>query len=89
MDFDKLYKSLVVGGAMLATSCAATDTTTRSAPEPAPAAAQAAEAPKAEADNCSEVCSNMEGSEVICPDPATGGTNCCWLMSEPHPCCPS
>jgi hypothetical protein len=35
------------------------------------------------------VCSNMEGSEVICPDPATGGTNCCWLMSEPHPCCPS
>ena len=87
MTFDKLYKSLVVGGAMLAGSCAATDGAARTVLEPV-----AAEATEPQADNaqsCDAVCETLGGGEVICPDTETGATNCCWLMSKPHPCCPS
>ena len=87
MTFDKLYKSLVVGGAMLAGSCAATDGATRTMPEPVSAEVTVAQADDAQ--RCDDICETLSGGEVNCPDIETGTTNCCWLMSKPHPSCPS
>ena len=78
--FDKLYKSLVVSGAMLAGSCAATGDLRE---------AQATQ-PAADLD-CAALCSPQTEAERFCPDPNNDGvTNCCWLMvPEQHPCCAS
>ena len=68
-------------------SIAATDGAARTALEPV--AAEATEAQADDVQSCNDVCETLGGGEVICPDTETGATNCCWLMSKPHPCCPS
>ncbi len=37
---------------------------------------------------CEEICEGGPGREMMCPDPQLGHENCCWLMGDPHPCCP-
>jgi hypothetical protein len=114
MEFHNLYRTLVVGGAMLAGACATTEK------KPAPTEGQSATGPESPAEPtkgvssedeetstedspveetpaenptdevelaCDEICDGGEGRERICPDPANGGDNCCWLMFDPHPCC--
>tara|TARA_B100000530_G_scaffold252741_1_gene166662 strand:+ start:587 stop:871 length:285 start_codon:yes stop_codon:yes gene_type:complete len=93
VSFEKLYKSLVVSGALLVSSCATTGDAGKSeasaSPEPAPVTAAAP--PEAEAAlNCEVVCDG-QGREATCPDPNNDDiSNCCWLMGpELHPCCES
>ena len=91
--FDKLYKSLVVSGALLVGSCASTGETRKSDSQPAPEPAPVTEAAPAEAEpklDCAAVCEPKTGAETFCPDPNNKGiSNCCWLMvPESHPCCP-
>jgi len=83
MDYQKLFHVLVVGGAMIATSgCASSNSKVNEAP-PAEAREKKTEL------NCDEICSGSPDHGMMCPDEATGGTNCCWLMSgDRHPCCP-
>ena len=93
VSFDKLYKSLVVSGALLVSSCATTGDAGKSEvaapPEPAPMAAVALVEAEPAID-CASVCDG-EGREAVCPDPNNGdASNCCWLMGpEMHPCCES
>jgi hypothetical protein len=92
-NFDTLYKSLVVSGALLVSSCATTGHAGKSdaaAPvEPAPMTALAPLDAEPGVD-CASVCDG-EGRGAICPDPNNGdSSNCCWLMGpEVHPCCES
>ena len=73
--FDKLYKSLVVSGAFLASSCATTS--------------QVTETPSPSELDCAALCSPQTEAERFCPDPNNDGVNnCCWLMvPDKHPCC--
>ena len=77
---EKLFRALVVGGAMLSFTACST---------PAQQKTKAAPASKTEkADNCDALCSGGQGGELFCPDPSQNGTeNCCWLMAQRHPCC--
>ncbi len=91
--FDKLYKSLVVSGALLVSSCASTgdkrkaDSPPPNEPAPVTEAAPAESEPKLD---CAALCEPKTGPETFCPDPNNGDmSNCCWLMvPELHPCCP-
>ena len=76
--FDKLYKSLVVSGALLASSCAG----------PAELSKVESTPPTLDLD-CAALCSPHTEAERFCPDPNNDGVNnCCWLMlPEQHPCC--
>jgi len=93
MRFDKLFKTLVVGGTAIGVGgCAATSPQTdisqpTKTPEVETNAAPAAE-PTYDFATCSEICSG-EGNSTFCPNIATGeGSNCCWLMgASGHPCC--
>ena len=94
-QLDKLYKTLVVGGALLAGACAS-DRDTRKAEatptkEPAPVSAPAPAEPAAPDQDCAAICSAETDDNKACPDPNNDGAmNCCWLMvPERHPCCPS
>ena len=116
MQFDNLYRTLVVGGAVLVSACASTSkqvSTSESGANPGPddadgdttatdispdeerteEASPEETVPEApfeinEELACEDVCSGGSGREMICPDPDIGAENCCWLMSNPHPCCP-
>ena len=86
---EKLFRALVMGGAML--SLSACSTTSSNQPEtqtPAPQT-QPTKAPDPQAlpTNCDEICDGPKGRERVCPDPMIGADNCCWLMGELHPCC--
>lgn len=104
LEFDNLYRTLVVGGAVLVGACA---TTGKTAPSTGPAdvPADAAASPdtpqeegaedltpdapvESEALACEEICEGGPGRDMVCPDPQLGFENCCWLMGDPHPCCP-
>ena len=107
MNYTNLYRTLVVGGAMLTGACATSQKqvtspeTDGSGGDPAPsvesekedAGEETREAPTPEAETeegelaCEEICEGGEGRERVCPDPEVGFDNCCWLMSNPHPCC--
>ena len=110
MDYTNLYRTLVVGGAMLTGACA---TSGKQAASPEPATPSDAPQPEVETDAaqrgdetpgiespesetpeteegelaCEEICEGGSGRERVCPDPQVGFDNCCWLMSDPHPCC--
>ncbi|MGB0592210.1 MAG: hypothetical protein ACPGU1_21205 [Myxococcota bacterium] len=92
-SFEKLYKSLVVSGAMLVSSCATTGDAGKAEPtapvEPSPVTAAAPAEAEAALD-CATLCQG-EGRDAACPDPNNGDmSNCCWLMGpEIHPCCES
>lgn len=79
-NLDKLYRSLVVSGAMLVTSCGAPVESTR-----------AEQRPKISEPDCASLCTGPPGRESFCPDPNNEGViNCCWLMGpEQHACCES
>ncbi len=87
MNFDKLYKSLVVSGTLLVGACAtaggAGTTGTSPAPDTDPSTTQG------EAQDCRSVCTGLGDDNAVCPDPNTGAENCCWLMTQRHPCCPA
>jgi len=90
MNFDKLYKSLVMSGTLLVSSCATpgTASTSETAPtnEPEPISETSAAEPQEPLD-CKSLCSDLGDENAICPDPSDGAENCCWLMVEQHPCC--
>jgi hypothetical protein len=79
MDFEKLFKALVIGGSVLASSCASTSNSVTTN-----------ENPNVTKPDCSEICTQESGGETFCPeDGNTGPTNCCWLMLPKHECCGS
>lgn len=90
MNFDKLYKSLVMSGTLLVSSCAAPGAAvTSDAPapaEPKPAPVTTAAEPEEPLD-CKSLCSGLGDDNAVCPDPSDGVENCCWLMAKKHPCC--
>ena len=93
MEFERLFTALVIGGSVIAGGCASkstsSDTTNANTTVAATPAAQDAAAD--EAIDCAKVCDMPDGErtrEMICPDPDLGADNCCWLMSNPHECCP-
>ena len=112
MDCSNLYRTLVVGGAMLTGACApkqapSSETsspsdadTTETASEPTtevdeqPDAGTSVEEPQSTEPDidegelaCEEICDGPPGRGRNCPDPELDLQNCCWLMSNPHPCC--
>ena len=95
MQFHKLFNTLVVSGSMLALSACATSPKGQPDPgagsdegTPEPATTAETETPvETDALNCEAVCESLNGRESMCPDPLLGTINCCWLMSEQHPCC--
>ena len=83
IDLRKLYKTLVVGGAMLSLGCTPATKQTGSKE----AAKEAAKEQPAKT-KCSDICRTENTGERFCPDPQTGTENCCWLMSSANqPCC--
>ena len=81
MQIAKLYKALVLGGAMLVAGCS-----TSKPAEPQPSKSPKPQPPKV---NCAELCDGT-GRDAFCKHPTTGVRNCCWLaMPGWHPCCPS
>lgn len=85
-SMEKLFKALVIGGAMLSVS--ACSTTSPQKPEAKPPAPEAkAPEPAAKAPGCDEICTGPVGRDRVCPDPESGLENCCWLMARLHPCC--
>ena len=83
MEFEKLFKVVVLGGSVIAGGCA---------PKipPAPDTTKAATKTTDEnAVDCEKVCDGPEGRGRFCPDPNQNGSeNCCWLMGpELHECC--
>jgi hypothetical protein len=82
MEFEKLFQVLVVSGGVMVGGCAT------KVPTPATEAPQATKAEKPKLD-CEAICDVAnEGRSSICPDSTIGGQNCCWLMLDPHECCP-
>jgi hypothetical protein len=90
MNFDKLYKSLVMSGTLLVSSCAtpgAVGTSDSPAPtEPKPVTQTTVAEPEEPLD-CKSLCSDLGDDNAVCPDPKDGVENCCWLMAKKHPCC--
>lgn len=86
MNFEKLYKSLVVSGTLLVGACATPGSAGTAAPSPAPDAERAAG--QDEALDCRSLCTGLGDDNAVCPDPTNGAENCCWLMTQRHPCCP-
>ena len=90
MNFDKLYKSLVMSGTLLVSSCAtpaAVGPSSSPTPsEPKPANETSAAQPEEPLD-CKSLCTDLGDDNAICPDPSDGAENCCWLMVQRHPCC--
>ena len=103
MEFKKLYKVLVMGGAMATMGCGTTQNATEKStatPKPNKDVRQpsAVKAPvrkvtlkgSAKAKAAGIDCKKVchgEGSDMICPDPEIKAENCCWLMSVQHVCC--
>ncbi len=87
MEFEKLFKVIVLGGSVIAGGCAPKTGSTPPAPDTTKAATKATDK---DAVDCEKVCSGPEGRERFCPDPNQDGSeNCCWLMGpEQHACCP-
>jgi len=85
MDFETLFKVVVVGGSVLAGGCAS-KTASTSTQQPAVQPTDTTEV----AVDCDAICTGPEGRERFCPDPSNEGIeNCCWLMTRPHECCPN
>ena len=77
MNMTRLYKALVLGGAMLTTGCATGATETKRAAGPTGE-------PKA-ANDCNKICKGS-GMSRFCPTLDGKSANCCWLSNQ-HPCC--
>jgi hypothetical protein len=76
----KLFRALVVGGAMLSLTACSTPASQNTESKAPPA--------KSEQLDCDKICSGGEDRERFCPDETNGGVeNCCWLMVQRHPCC--
>ena len=95
MEFDKLFKVVVLGGSVIAGGCAPKASPT---PDTVKAATKTTEeSPKEDEEanknegtvDCEKVCDGPEGRERTCPDPNNDGfENCCWLMGPKlHGCC--
>jgi hypothetical protein len=76
---EKLFRALVLGGAMLSLSACSTTESNKTEEQAPPA--------ESEQLNCDTICSGEKGRERFCPDPINAIENCCWLMTQLHPCC--
>lgn len=84
MEFEKLFKVLVVSGSVMVGGCAAKNAGTSPADTPGISKA------RTEKLDCEALCDEPNnGRGSVCPDPSSPGSqNCCWLMLERHECCP-
>ena len=98
LEFKKLYKVLVVGGAMATMGCGTTQTKSKPTPEPKKPQPKATDKqptkvelkrpqkPVPKGVDCNKLC-HGEGGNRVCPDPQLKAENCCWLMTVRHVCC--
>ncbi len=88
MDFQNMFRALVLGSSVTAAGCGGREI--RPEVHPANQPAIQPELPDRAAGSgdavaCEEIC-NYD-AEPVCPDPTDGFEGCCWLMQTPHPCC--
>ena len=92
INLQRLYKSLVVGGALMVGACNSTGKKQACPVEPSPPLKTQPAEKKASVEkgpDCLSICENTDSAAgIFCPDPSQDAAmNCCWLMTTQHPCC--